>query len=75
MADSKIKACIILGHKLTKIAPLAQCFNPLFQGILFWCSFFLKNISTPRIEPKNGKQFCLPLLSFKINLKANINIY
>ena len=36
---------------------------------------FFENISTPRLEPTNGKQCCLPPLSFKISLKANIDIY
>ena len=36
---------------------------PLFQKHLI-----------PRLESTNGKQCCLPPLSFKINLKANINI-
>ena len=33
---------------------------------------FFKNISTPRLEPTNGKQCCLPPLSFNLSLKANI---
>ena len=46
-------------------------FNASFSDVLT----FLKNISTPRLEPTNGKQCCLPPLSFKINLEVNINIY
>ena len=54
------------------IQSIQRCLNPLFQPILFWCSLFFKNISTPRLEPTNGvKQCCLPSLSFKISL----NIY
>ena len=45
-----------------------------FQHILFWCSLFFKNISTSRLEPTNGKQCCLPPLTFKISCKVNINI-
>ena len=37
-------------------------FNTSFSDVL---SFF-KNISTPRLEPTNGKQCCLPPLSFNI---------
>ena len=40
-----------------------------FNAPFFWCSLFFKNISTPRLEPTNGKQCCLPPLSFKISLK------
>ena len=32
-------------------------------------------ISTPRFEAPSSKQSCLPPLTFKISLKANINIY
>ena len=54
------------------IQSIQRCLNPLFQPILFWCSLFFKNISTPRLEPTNGvKQCCLPSLPFKISL----NIY
>ena len=35
-----------------------QCKVQSIQSILFWCSLFIKNISTPRLEPKNGKQYC-----------------
>ena len=42
-------------------------FNASFSDILT-----LSKISQP---PKNGKQCCLPPLSFKISLKANKNIY
>ena len=45
-------------------------FNKFFSDVLS----FSKNISTPRLEPTNGKQ-CLPHLSSKMSLKANINIY
>ena len=42
----------------------------------FLMSPLLKNVSTPMLEPTNGiKQCCLPSLSFKNSLKANINIY
>ena len=37
---------------------------PLFQKLL-----------KRRLEPTNGKQRCLSPLSFKISLRANINIY
>ena len=37
-------------------------FNTFFSDVL---SFF-KNISAPKLEPTNGKQCCLPPLSFNI---------
>ena len=41
-----------------------------FNTSFFWRSLFFKNISTSRLEPTNGKQCCLPPLTFKISLKA-----
>ena len=32
-------------------------------------------ILTPRLEPTNSKQCCLPTLFFKISLKAKTNIF
>ena len=46
-------------------------FNASFSDV----PSFFKNISTSRLQPTNGKQNCLPHLSFKISLTANINIY
>ena len=41
-----------------------------FKAHFFWCSLFLKNISTPRLRT------CLPPLSFKISLKdISFHIY
>ena len=37
----------------TPIQSIQRCLNP--QHILFLCSLYFKNISTPSLEPTNGK--------------------
>ena len=49
--------------------PNKKCTVLYFKAPLFWCPLFLKNISTPRLEPTNGKQCRLPPLPFNISLK------
>ena len=58
-------------YKVYRGASIFYC-NASFSDV----PSFFKNVSTPRLEPRNGiKQCCLPPpLSFKNRLKANINI-
>ena len=49
----------------TSIKTVQRSLNLLFQGILFWCYLFFKNVSTARLEPTKWQTGLFIILVFQ----------